>query len=192
MACAAAGHSVVELIVTDRLQLIPVTSKEASKDLHQVFLSLDVMRPFRGMFGALSSEEYVKFIDARIQGWKNGPFGLFAIYSKDRNEFIGSCALEKAGEDCAIENGVAELAYLVIRSMQNKSYELEAAKALMVYATKLFHEKVYVGNRPLKVVKTDMYIGSISYLGKIAKELGMDGPNVSKDQDSCSYRILLR
>ncbi len=155
-------------IVTERMRLEAISSEKYSKDLKQIFQNRDTMQKYDG--AVFKDEELAETVNKWIEDWKNGPFGGFAMYTKN-GCFVGYCGLTKSGEE-----GVAHLAYAVVPALRRFLYATEAAKALIFYATKLFKENVYLGNKHFyKVVATMRPDNSIS--AKVAKATGMSGPS---------------
>ncbi len=157
-----------EIISTERMQLVPISSEKHANDMKQIFQSATIMREYGGI------EQDEKGFSALAHTWvkesKTRPFTSYGMYAKNTSDFIGYCGLTGSGED-----GVAELGYIVLPLHRRKGYATEAAQALMVLAVKLFKEKAYLGSKPFYKIEASILCKN-AHSAKIARTIGMKGP----------------
>ncbi len=130
------------VILTKNLRLEAVSNTE--KYLHD-------LRP-------ILEDETGKKVATWFKEWRMGQFSGFAIYTRETNRFVGYCALSKTEEA-----GVANLTYEVIPS--EIEHQAEAVKALILYATTLGKEGIYLRGKPF--TKLIIPPGSQEKLGSI-------------------------
>lgn len=119
----------VELIHTDRLLLIPFRDDDV--DLMQVLDADPEVVRFLGHGKVKTWEESAASLAKILNDYETYGLGLFAVYEKDTQEFVG-----RAGLIPWIVEGTLlwEIGYSLQRASWGKGYASEAAYALAVWA----------------------------------------------------------
>ncbi|PHG06801.1 GNAT family N-acetyltransferase [Bacillus toyonensis] len=108
----------------------------------------------------LSDADVQSWLDRNIKRYKDFGFGLWGIYLKATDEFIGNAGLSM--QDTDVEQ-VIEIGYLLKKEFWHKGYAIEITKGIKEYAfNELELSKVY------SIIKHDNIASQ-----KVAKKLGM-------------------
>lgn len=126
-------------------------------DLKMMLQDPDVMYAYEHNF---SDADVQSWLDRNIKRYKDFGFGLWGIYLKETDGFIGNAGLSM--QDTDVEQ-VIEIGYLLKKEFWHKGYASEITKGIKEYAfNELGLSKVY------SIIKHDNIASQ-----KVAKKLGM-------------------
>ncbi|MCU5331847.1 GNAT family N-acetyltransferase [Bacillus wiedmannii] len=126
-------------------------------DLKMMLQDPDVMYAYKHNF---SDADVQSWLDKNIKRYKDFGFGLWGMYLKETDEFIGNAGLSM--QDTDVEQ-VIEIEYLLKKEFWHKGYASEITKSIKEYAfNELGLSKVY------SIIKHDNIASQ-----KVAKKLGM-------------------
>jgi [ribosomal protein S5]-alanine N-acetyltransferase len=114
------------LLETERLQLRPYTRGDLD-DLASIVGDSVTMRYYPRPF---SREDASNWIERNLRRYTEDGHGLWAMISKESNEFVGNCGLVKQRVD---EREETEVGWLVARRLWNQGFATEAATACRDY-----------------------------------------------------------
>ncbi|WP_270605979.1 GNAT family N-acetyltransferase [Bacillus mobilis] len=144
------------ILETEYLYLKEMTQDDFN-DLKMMLQDQDVMYAYEHNF---SDADVQSWLDRNIKRYKDFGFGLWGIYLKETDEFIGNAGLSM--QDTDVEQ-VIEIGYLLKKEFWHKGYASEITKSIKEYAfNELGLSKVY------SIIKHDNIASQ-----KVAKKLGM-------------------
>ena len=146
----------MEKIKTDRLYLRELTHDD-TKALHQILGDAEAMRYYPSTY---SIERTKEWIDRSIASYQVQEFGLWAVFMKESNQFIGQCGISMQLID---GESVPEIGYHLHKNFWNQGLATEAASACLHYGFTQFN---------LNALYIHTYIKNIPSQ-RIAEKIGM-------------------
>lgn len=113
-------------------------------DLENICL-LDTDPEIRSYFpeGALTNEQAKRELDRNILEWERWGHGIFAMFEKETNVFVGRCGFAR------LSSGVIEFGYLLLKPYWGKGYATEATQAILDWGFENTDIDCVVGFAPL-------------------------------------------
>lgn len=97
--------------------------KENLLELHQIYSNSEVMQTLGGL---RTVEESQEALNSNLKHWEENGFGLWMVYAKESDKFVGYCALRRVWVDQREE---IEVAYAVLPVYWNRDFATQMAKA---------------------------------------------------------------
>jgi ribosomal-protein-alanine N-acetyltransferase len=117
------------ILETERLRLRPMDDGDY-EPLCALYADPEVMRYVAGV---RTREQTRERLDAMIDHWARHGFGIWALYHRPDNAFVGRCGVG------FFHGGEAELAYTLARSFWGRGLATEAARAAVAVAFERLH-----------------------------------------------------